>query len=498
MPVGFFYKNIKIYLYILIIWIVITPFFLFSIILFNQSPDAGLIVLGMQTDKTEIAELVYGFKAMFAVLTILYTFFYLLAVKSLSYKRIFFKTAIGISVFAIIILAGEYIIQPKKHTNWALRYFENYYPMSFLYGLYKTYAYAKKNNIEQSEKFFFQAHSKNTIPERQVYVLVIGESSRYDRWQVNGYPKATSPRLSQRENLIVFSNVISGGSLTEVVVPQIITRANPDNMELQYKEKSILSAFKEAGFKTAWLSNQLGRGIFTSGTIPAHAKTADFFRFSSYEGFNNEKYYYDERLLPLLDSVIRSDNRNYFVVLHLFGSHWDYSKRYPKKFDYFKPSGYTQSISPPTNENKEAFLNTYDNTIRYSDFVIDSIIGIIKKYHTVSTVMYISDHGEALFDNPNGSKFHNDANRFTLHVPFFIWTSDGYPKKIPGKKEILSSHIKNKIGTENAFYTLLDLANISFPGFDSTKSIAHPSFKDNKQKYYIPNKEKAYYYNELK
>jgi glucan phosphoethanolaminetransferase (alkaline phosphatase superfamily) len=68
-----------------------------------------------------------------------------------------------------------------------------------------------------------------------------------------------------------------------------------------------LAAFKEAGFKTFWLSNQLGRGIFTNGTITAHAKTADYYLFNAYEGIHNEKVNYDERLLPVLDSVIKAD-----------------------------------------------------------------------------------------------------------------------------------------------------------------------------------------------
>ncbi len=499
-PIAFFYRNIKAYLYLLLIWIVLTPFFLFSIVLFDVTPGIDLITLVKQTDKGEVAELASGLlMAVFLGVFILFIFLYWVAVKKFPYRQISFGTAIGISIFAVVILAGEFykkIWVNKEEKKWF--YFERYYPQSFLYGLYKTYTYSKENSIEQSKNFSFHAFKKDPISQRQIYILVIGESSRYDRWQINGYPRATSPRLSTRENLIVYPDVIAGGYNTATAVPQIITRAEPDNFSLQFKEKSILSAFKEAGFKTIWLSNQSAREIFTDGTITAHAKSADFRMFNPYETAYNEKFNYDEWLLPVLDSVIENDDKNYFIVVHTRGSHWDYSKRYPTNFDYFKPSGYTQSIYPPTIKKKEAFSNTYDNTIRYADFIIDSVINITKKYNVASTVFFISDHGENLMEH-NSVKliFHTSHTPYTLHIPCFIWLSNEYQKLFPGKKASLLNHIQNKIGTENTFYTLLDMANISFPGFDSTKSIANPSFKDSKQRVYLRNKNEGYSYEQF-
>ena len=71
-------------------------------------------------------------------------------------------------------------------------------------------------------------------------------------------------------------------------------------MALQFKEKSILTAFKEAGFRTAWLSNQSDMEIFWSGSINLHAKTADIAVFSLTKTPNFEwEDYYDERLLPM-------------------------------------------------------------------------------------------------------------------------------------------------------------------------------------------------------
>jgi glucan phosphoethanolaminetransferase (alkaline phosphatase superfamily) len=280
-------------------------------------------------------------------------------------------------------------------------------------------------------------------------------------------------------------------------VPQIITRATPDNYDAQYREKSILGAFKEAGFKTFWLSNQSDQDIFWSGSIVLHAKTADEHTFSPTYSPNLEfENVYDGRLLPLLDSILESDDENLFIVLHTMGSHWEYSRRYPPEFDLFQPSGHTQSINP-YRLNREAILNSYDNSIFYSDYFIHSVIGSVKRWADLSVVTYISDHGEDLFDSDAGVlDFHLRPSAATLRVPLFIWTSDSYNHRFAEKRRNLEASLAKKIGTENLFYTLLDIANIRTDAFDSTKSFAHPHFLPSQQKFYGDG-ERARWFSEL-
>jgi glucan phosphoethanolaminetransferase (alkaline phosphatase superfamily) len=180
------------------------------------------------------------------------------------------------------------------------------------------------------------------------------------------------------------------------------------------------------------------------------------------------------------------------------GSHWDYSKRYPDSFDYFRPSGKTVSINPPKRSEKRTIINSYDNSVRYSDFIIDSVIQIVKKFSLVSYVTYVSDHGEDLFNlNKDQLNFHLTASRNTLHVPLFIWTSDRYNRIYPSKISALLSHQDSKIGENDIFYTLLNLANITFPGFDSTKSISSNAFKDSRQEYIEQGDNHPKYYSKL-
>jgi len=353
-----------------------------------------------------------------------------------------------------------------------------YYPASILSGVGEAYTFVKQNNLNQSKNFSFNAYNKDTLQARKIFILIIGESSQYNRWAINGYNRQTTPKLSAMDSLYVFQHVVAGCNLTWMSVPQIITRAEPDRINLQFSEKSIISAFKDAHFKTAWLSNQSDKEIFWSGTIVLHAKTADFATFSPTQSPNFEtEDYYDERLLPLMDSIIASDNKNVFIVLHTMGNHWDYSKRYPKQFDYFKPSGLNHSVDPTNINDSEAISNSYDNSIRYADYIIDSVIKTVNKYHAVSSVTFLSDHGEDLYNNNKEQlDFHLQASKITLHVPCFTWLSPEYKNAYRQKSEALISNLSKQIGPQCAFYTFLDMANVSYAGFDSTKSFANKAF----------------------
>ena len=133
-----------------------------------------------------------------------------------------------------------------------------------------------------------------------------------------------------------------------------------------------------------------------------------------------------------------------------------------------------------------------------ADYIIDSVIRIVEKQEAVSYVTFLSDHGEELFDNhPGELEFHNKASTSTLHVPFFLWTSEDYRQHYPGKMQAIENNRNKKTGADNVFYTLLDLANIDFAGMDDTKSIAYPAFRASDQKYYDPLHRRSCRYTDL-
>ena len=67
-------------------------------------------------------------------------------------------------------------------------------------------------------------------------------------------------------------------------------------------------------------------------------------------------------MLPILRQAVASTDSSLFVVLHMYGSHMDYTKRYPKDFAFFTPD----DASAVNRETKDKVRNAYDNSIRYT------------------------------------------------------------------------------------------------------------------------------------
>lgn len=491
-PVFMFYRNLRWYFYFLLPLVVLTPLFLFSTFYFGVQPGFELVAFILQTNPREAKEAVTPFLIYLIPFQLLYVTLYVYLFRFLPPAVMSAKRAAGLSLASLTLLVaitvygnGLYYKEVTRITK--ADFFLKYdYPFSLAFGAKQAMSFLARNNIDQAKDFYFRPVKKDSSSARQVFVLIIGESSRYDRWQVNGYPRQTSPRLAAREDLLTFSDVVAGAHYTWASVPQIITRADPDNYHLQYREKSILAAFREAGFRTYWLSNQSDQDIFWSGSIILHARTADYYTFSpSYSPNLEYDRVYDGRLLPLVDSVLRHDHHNLFIVVHTMGNHWDYSQRYPPEFDLFQPSGYTETINPPHAGVREALLNSYDNSIAYADHIIDSVITMVNKDAGVSSVTFISDHGEDLFDaDPEKIDFHFRPSAATLRVPLFMWSSESYKKMFRQKWTHLEGNTRSKVGAGNLFHTLIDLANLRMAAFDSTRSMAHPSFVAGAQKFF--------------
>ncbi|WP_296942916.1 phosphoethanolamine transferase [uncultured Massilia sp.] len=315
----------------------------------------------------------------------------------------------------------------------------------------------------------------------QVVVMVIGESSRYDRWSLNGYARDTNPLLSQQANLVPLADVITSVSATRLSVPVIISR-KPAMQSLKdgFSEKSFLTAFKEAGYKTFWLSNQISFGKFDT-PVSVFAKEADVVDFLNLGGFT-EASNYDEILFDPLAHALADAAPKKLIVLHTLGSHWNYSHRYPKQFDKWQPSLY--GVDKPVFTDidiKEKLNNSYDSSILYTDWFLDRVIETLKGTHAPASLLYVADHGQTLYDNACKLVFHGHNTQYEFHVPAFAWYSDEYAQQHPDKVDLLRRHRKARLATENMFHTLLDLGGVRYPDEHLDWSFANAAFRPHKR-----------------
>ncbi|KQX00180.1 sulfatase domain-containing protein [Massilia sp. Root418] len=332
-----------------------------------------------------------------------------------------------------------------------------------------------------SSSFTFHARQAEGNDAPQVVVMVLGESSRYDRWSLNGYTRETNPLLAKEGNLVALRDVITSVSATRLSVPVIISR-KPAMQSLKdgFAEKSFITAYKEAGFKTYWLSNQISFGQFDT-PVSVFAKEADVIQFLNLGGFTNNSNF-DQVLFDPLKHALADPAPKKLIVLHSLGSHWNYSQRHPKEFDKWQPSLY--GINKPAYTDlkiKPQLNNSYDNSILYTDWFLAQVIGTLKAQQAAASMLYVADHGQTLYDGTCRLAFHGHNTQYEFHVPAFVWYSDQYGERYPDKVQQLAKHKKARLATENMFHTLLDMADIRYQGERLEWSFLSAKFKQHKR-----------------
>ncbi|MBQ3673469.1 MAG: phosphoethanolamine transferase [Paludibacteraceae bacterium] len=349
--------------------------------------------------------------------------------------------------------------------------------------LYKIYPYnlyletidlAKEHYTQiklqkQVASFRFGLKPKHS-EDAELYILVIGEAARCDHLRINGYERNTTPLLSQQPNLISFDSAFAQANLTSTSVPLIVTRATASEREKVYSERTLPEAFKEAGFKTGWITKQVPFPF-----IERAMKECDYAKF--YAKGVDVAANYDAEMLEDLKAF--TEDTLQFFVLHSLGCHFRYELRYPKEFEQFQPVfGEMLSYSMISKENKEQLINAYDNAILYTDYFLNQIITYADSLNRPAIVLYISDHGESFWDDERELSLHGSyqVSKYEYHVPLLVWMSDEYKTKYPQKVANLLQNKTTPVSSDVVFYSLLDLADVSTI-VDSTRSICSPTLQ---------------------
>lgn len=300
------------------------------------------------------------------------------------------------------------------------------------------------------------APKTDSIPE--CYILIIGEAARSEHFALNGYARSTTPRLSERTHVVSYPHMYAQAGTTEQSIPHLLSRIPITRHEHVFTEKTLPEAFQEAGFQTTWLTNQ-SRILCTERT--KNAMDTYYETGKDMSVIDN----YDALLLAPLRENLHRDTKKQFIVLHTMGSHWRYDTRYTPDFEYFTPSlGSAFQLSMITPANRERLVNAYDNTIRYTDFFLDSVCSLVAEQHIPAIVLYMSDHGENLYDDERNLVLHGNysASRWLFHVPLIIWYSDEYAMLHPDKIAQLHAHAACCDNSSMLFASMMDAAGLRY------------------------------------
>lgn len=301
-----------------------------------------------------------------------------------------------------------------------------------------------KGYIKEAENMKFGA-KRPKINEKESYVLAIGESLRYDNLSLAGYGRKTTPLLETLDNLTLFSDYYSTANLTMYSVPQIVTRATADNFVLNYQEKSIMQPFKECGFKTFAIS---------AGNLIVY----DVYQYlvKGCDGIYNCNSEGDSRISEIVDSLSNIYPKTFFIV-QFKGNHGPYNN-FKKEQNVFRPNPVFDNVSLT---NHEGMVNSYDNTVLFTDFNVYHIIKAIDKPGYQSAFLMVSDHGA---DYDKGVSDHGgncNPRKAEYHVPLIVWNSKVWGEKYPQKKANLLSNKNKPVNSDNVFYSVCDMADIT-------------------------------------
>lgn len=334
---------------------------------------------------------------------------------------------------------------------------------------------AVMNYPATSASFRFHASDTDSVHGRTV-IVVIGETSRADNWSMFGYSYPTSEALDTLPGIYPFSAALSESNTTHKSVPILLTHLDATNFgDSVYFVKALPAAFNEAGWDTYFFSNQQRN----HGLIDMMASQANMCAFiKDREG----KEARDEALIPYLQAALKTKGSDRLVILHTYGSHFNYEDRYDKARAMF-PDASTSSSSA---KNRDGLVKAYDNTIQYTTRLLRSIIREAERNGGEAVVIYTSDHGEDLYDDERKLFLHASPlpSYYQLHVPFLVWLSPDYEKRHPETAATLRANSLKSVSSSASFFpTILSLAGISTPYLDMSRSLASPAYKESAHLY---------------
>lgn len=329
-------------------------------------------------------------------------------------------------------------------------------PGAFLQGT-ATYTYGKVElaliTRQRPESFdgTFRFKPGTSAPEQLQVVIVIGESARSVNFGILGYGRDTTPRLAQEKNLHVFSQVRECSHISIHAAPCILTGLYDEDLAKQYPRPSLVDAFNALGFKTYWLS------AYSPGNDTAvfpHAAPYRRYLRQANKPFHIEGAY-DGDLVPLLSDAMQDcGNANCAYVLYTIGSHWQFDMRYPDAFRRFTP---TFDWKRPTHEG---FVNSYDNTILYTDAFLSDLIGLMRGKQAI--LAYTPDNTYALGENGHYMNVHPRLlGQTPPAMPMLFWFSDSYLQQSSDWfATAQTADYQQPLGTDALFHTLLDCLGV--------------------------------------
>lgn len=282
-----------------------------------------------------------------------------------------------------------------------------------------------------------------TSDDPSLMVLVIGESARRENFSLYGYERETNPLLKGDDVKAYIANA-SATSTTQAV------KAILDHKRAKALYEILPNYMYRNGVDVVWRTTNWGEP-------PLHIekyRNAPKLK-TQYPDADGR---YDGILLEgLKEEIEASTNNKLLVVIHTSTSHGPtYNKKYPAEFEVFTPVCTTVEMA---KADRAELINAYDNTILYTDYLLHSVIDVLRGVEDRKCAMiYISDHGESLGEGNiymHGMVTASMAPKEQTEIPFIVW-QDATSRPLKELDEVGHYHIFHSVmdwlDMESEFY----------------------------------------------
>lgn len=311
-------------------------------------------------------------------------------------------------------------------------------------------------------------------------VFVIGESASRSHHSLYGYRLATTPHLDTiKSGLYAFNNVVASSTLTSENIPRILTfmKDIPNDKEW-YEYPTIIQLMKKMGYATGWISNQERTGKFSNLSVIL-SEDADYVEYvGAIDSEDHLMGKYDEAILPPYRKIMSDNDSLRFVCLHLMGSHMDFRYRYPLTRSRFSSTDELKGdMRPWLNKSKAQMIAEYDNSILYTDSVLNEVISSIRNLPEPSVMVYLSDHGHTVYDYDD--YYGRDIN--SADVPFIVYVNDAYKDKYPEIVRRIEESKKHHFSTSETIHMILTLSGGMYVSYEESADPLSPAFNERRR-----------------
>jgi glucan phosphoethanolaminetransferase (alkaline phosphatase superfamily) len=316
-------------------------------------------------------------------------------------------------------------------------------------------AYSTWSESKRHEEFQYSAipdleRTSVAVDGKEIYVLVIGETARADRWladlELNDYDDIES------DNTVLFANAYSQANFTDGSLQLLLTGASTYQESESSATLPLIS--KAADCQSIWISNNKAY---------RYVWQADYSVVTEQTTATPLVKRYDHAMLPAINRAIVQSERRTCMVIHLLGSHFSYKQRYPHEFSQ-KTVDMSDYEDKASEEHVAALRNAYDNSIHATNDFLNKLIHQVKSQSATSIVLYTSDHGENLYDDDRKLFQHimRTPSKYEIAIPFFVWASDLFIASFPEKWSNLVKNGRRPISNRQVLPTFVDLLGVNY------------------------------------